>query len=177
MLAAGTAASGRMSKAVESDQRYFNVTSAAEYLINRIDKQSYTLKKAAADENYSKPNAIDKSLLSDISLTASNVNDMPDGTEKKGSRSYLLSVNKLDISATSIVADFKAINNNSIMLTMMLSNEDGKAGTTFALYLCFTASLEDWTEKNESVRKVSWNYYSISTVKEDEVSGSPTPTP
>ena len=38
VLAAGTAASGRMSQSVESDQRYYAVTSAAEYIKNQLQE-------------------------------------------------------------------------------------------------------------------------------------------
>ncbi len=40
VIAAGTAASGRMSKAVEMDQRYYSVMSAAELLIQELDSET-----------------------------------------------------------------------------------------------------------------------------------------
>ncbi len=40
VIAAGTAASGRMSKAVEMDQRYYSVMSAAELLIQELDSKT-----------------------------------------------------------------------------------------------------------------------------------------
>ena len=45
VLAAGTAASGRMSKAVETDQRYYAVTSAAGYLRKMIEGKSVKVVK------------------------------------------------------------------------------------------------------------------------------------
>lgn len=40
VIAAGTAASGRMSKAVEMDQRYYSVMSAAELLMRELDSET-----------------------------------------------------------------------------------------------------------------------------------------
>ena len=45
VLVAGTAASGRMSKAVENDQRYYAVNSAARLLISQIDNNSVIIVK------------------------------------------------------------------------------------------------------------------------------------
>ena len=45
VLVAGTAASGRMSKAAENDQRYYAVNSAARLLIKKIDGQTVTIIK------------------------------------------------------------------------------------------------------------------------------------
>ncbi len=43
MIAAGTAASGRMSKAVEMDQRYYSVMSAAELLMRELDSETVAI--------------------------------------------------------------------------------------------------------------------------------------
>ena len=47
VLAAGTAASGRMSKSVENDQRYYSVSSAAGYLKNLLDGKECVVKKTS----------------------------------------------------------------------------------------------------------------------------------
>ena len=52
VLVAGTAASGRMSKVAESDQRYYAVKSAARLVIDDIDGKSITIvKKKVGDES------------------------------------------------------------------------------------------------------------------------------
>lgn len=50
VLTAGTAASGRMSKIAESDQRYYSVNSAASLLIDLYKDQTVTIKTTIGDD-------------------------------------------------------------------------------------------------------------------------------
>ena len=50
VLTAGTAASGRMSKIAESDQRYYSVNSAANLLIDLLQDQTVTVRKVESSK-------------------------------------------------------------------------------------------------------------------------------
>ena len=51
VLTAGTAASGRMSKIAESDQRYYSVNSAANLLIDLLQDQTVTVRKVESSKS------------------------------------------------------------------------------------------------------------------------------
>ena len=158
VLAAGTAASGRMSQSVESDQRYYAVTSAAEYLKKQLDGKSW-IQRTDEEGNVSPGGGVaESSLLNAFSSAIVGESALPDnlGTLKlEASGHDELAV---DINAT-LDAD---------RLTLALSNHDTSKGT-YTLEMEFSVESlperkgKDAASKDVTVKQVNWSLHSIST--------------
>ena len=170
VLAAGTAASGRMSQSVSNDQRYYSVTSAAEFLKKEIDGESVVLKKAATDgdDAYAASGSV-KKLFSDISKSAILISK---GSTGPYTQEYQLSVSG---SETETLVDIdssveKFNDTNTPVLKMIITNHpadsDKEKDKLFSIDLEFTASIESRKEKKKKdVQKVTWSFYRLSIVQ------------
>lgn len=166
VLAAGTAASGRMSQSVESDQRYYAVTSAAEFLKKHIDGQKVTLKKT--DPKGYIPVESASELLAYSSKTAV--------LGEKNEKDYHLNVEVSDETISETLVDIKSVidvfsvSEATPKLTMTITNhpDPDKDNKLFSINLEFTASIEERKEKKTTdVKIVTWNFYRLS-VKQAE---------
>jgi len=193
VLAAGTAASGRMSKSVENDERYYSVTSAAEFLKKQIDGKTVTLKTVTVQpeggeetttSTWNAPNDFLKMITEEV-------------LGSKADKTFTINASVGDSSASEVTvkAQFKgktapaggeeedppidssmdAYGGADFGMTMNVYNtppsgEDEK-GNSYKLTLIFTADMEKQTRKEgvstktiTTIQRVTWNYYSISTV-------------
>lgn len=189
VLAAGTAASGRMSGAVSSDQRYYSVTSAAKLLKNKLDGHSnrivYT---GTGSEFYSGTgNVIDTSKATKKTFDGKEVLPDPLGIMDYGSAvvggwlsastdplKYDLTVKDTTDSSVkcSVKVSLSIVQSGSVpVLLLSVSNSDTTEGT-YTLELNFTANVEETIGKKEingvvtyeCTRKITWNYNSVKTV-------------
>ena len=170
VLAAGTAASGRMSQSVSNDQRYYSVTSAAEFLKKEIDGESVVLKKAATDgdDAYAASGSV-KKLFSVISKSAILISKGAPGPYQQD---YQLSVSG---SETETLVDIESSvekfdDTNTPVLKMIITNHpadsDKEKDKLFSIDLEFTASIESHKEKKKKdVQKVTWSFYRLSIVQ------------
>ena len=170
VLAAGTAASGRMSQSVSNDQRYYSVTSAAEFLKKEIDGKSVVLKKAATDgdDAYAVSGSVEK-LFSDISKSAILIGKGSSGPYKKD---YQLSVNGSEtetlVDIESSIEKFEGT--NTPILKMKITNSpaesDKEKDKLFSIDVEFTASIESRKEKKKKdVQRVTWSFYRLSVLQ------------
>ena len=170
VLAAGTAASGRMSQSVESDQRYYAVTSAAEFLKKQLEfnGQSWIRKVVDAEGQGSLDDGIvSGGLLDTFSGTVVGVEGY------SCPKSFTINAKDHEELKVNVNAKLEA---SDPVLTLTLSNADTSDGT-FSIEMVFTADKEirkgkDASSKTVTVQKVTWHLYSISTI----VASEPTPS-
>ena len=179
VLAAGTAASGRMSKSVDNDQRYYAVTSAAELLKNQLDGKTWIRKQVTVGESSTIPleGRVSKTdLLYVISLDALSALSAKEAGSEKVEISKTFTITpigyedfKVDVEA---LTEFDSKISEDPVLKLNLKNQTNKDKDTFNMWLVFTSDVEDsrvskessgGTSKSITVDKVNWNLYSIST--------------
>lgn len=158
VLAAGTAASGRMSQSVESDQRYYSVTSAAEYLKKQLDGKSW-IQRTDDEGSFTLDGGVeDMSLLNAFSVAIVDGGTLPGNLQNlqiKASGHPELAV---DISA-SLDGD---------RLILALSNQDTSKGT-YTLEMVFSIDVQpertgkDAASRDVTVKQVNWSLHSIGT--------------
>ena len=175
VLAAGTAASGRMSKSVENDQRYYAVTSAAELLKNQLDGKTWIRKVVTAGESSTttlEGGVSETGLLNAISLDALDAKK----TESAPTDAKDFSITPVGYDDFTVDVEASTVFDSEIsedpVLKLTLKNHTEKEKDTFNLWLIFTSDVEDsrvsketsgGTTKSITVDRVNWNFYSIST--------------
>lgn len=164
VLAAGTAAAGRMSKAVETDQRYYAVTSAARVLKEKLDGKTNTI-ELDRDKNY--------------------LSGLPTPPETYGITDYASAVVTGQASVTSVDLDIYVAGDSGLVtvketvdpgegkLYLDVSNKNTDSGV-YSIRLTFSADIEDVVVskgKNESgaaditkiKEKITWHYDGMET--------------
>ena len=186
VLAAATAASGRMSKAVENDQRYYAVASAAELLRKKLDHASHVIEwedGKEGDEGASEGGHIsdgiydvsEKSSLkldkeafprldTDLSITeyASAVitGVISSSTDPTRQLSMDLGNDELDELAVTIKETFDLTDSDLPIMELDVSNKDTSNGV-YTLRLKYTAGV------NDVIKKKKTSEGKIITVKKD----------
>ncbi len=178
VLAAGTAASGRMSQSVESDQRYYSVTSAAGLLKEKLDHKSNSIVFIDSDNgkifvsfdgSSSLPPAM--SITGYASAVASGL-ITPTSEPVKLSLSVNSSVD--EDNSLGVTVEMSVISGVDPVLQLDIYNTttkptDGK----YTLRLKFKAGVEDIVKRKRDAegkilntvnRKITWNYDSITTL-------------
>ena len=170
VLAAGTAASGRMSQSVSNDQRYYSVTSAAEFLKKELDGKSVVLKKNSADDDASYVVSGDVSkLLSEISKSAVLVSKASPPDDSPVEKDYQLSVGSMEETLVDIESSIEKFGGTGtpvikLRITNHPADTDKEKDKLFSIDLELTASIEYRKEekKSKDVQKVTWSFYRLS---------------
>ena len=186
VLAAGTAASGRISQSVSTDQRYYSVTSAARVLINELDGNSNSI--VFNDKNNNGNIDLTTEFVSfdgknPIPSTGLGITDCASVLAIGGLSSHSKPVELVlatDITDSPTVKVKESIDTTTdpgnIKLILDISDND----ELFTIRLIFYAGIDDSVRKKKSivinggnktveiteqvVRKITWNYYDIETV-------------
>ena len=191
VLAAGTAAAGRMSQAVENDQRYYAVTSAVRVLREQLDKRSNTIVftdknddrkvtvNSVPSENYTFANDV---YLGSYPPNPTSMTDYASavvaGIVDKPTVSISLTLNPgIDgISNLEVLEDIDLSDPSDPKLYLDVFSTAEEDAPKYMLSLTFTASVEDvvkkkkvregdsFVETNEVTKKISWNYYDVKNV-------------
>ena len=196
ILAAGTAAAGRMSQSVESDQRYYAVSSAVELIKDLLDGQTYSEKTVTTtfvSGETTKTTTLgvginSSDLLAVLGKKALEWEENPASGFSSDSSSAFSSAFTLAVDGN---ADLKV----TIIPTITSSGSDGSSSPVLDLKICnsdsnnpltysliFTGDIKErtgkeGTTKDVMVKKVTWNYYSIKTVQAAATSSSPLSSP
>ena len=162
VLAAGTAAAGRMSKAVETDQRYYAVTSAARVLKEQLDGKTNTIE------------------LDELDGEKHYRSGLP---ETYGITDYASAVVIGQASQSPIDLDFSVAGDDLIIvketvdrskgkLYLDVSNKDTDSGV-YSIRLTFSADIEDVVSKRKNKsgetvitnikEKITWHYDGMET--------------
>ena len=160
VLAAGTAASGRMSQSVESDQRYYAVTSAAEYIKNQLDGKTWIQRTPEGGASTLDGGVKEKSLLNAFSSAIVNGGTPPANLQIEITDQDGLDHNELKV-------DIQTSLEGGIM-TLLVSNSDTSKGT-YTLEMKFSVQNlpvrkgKDAASNDVIVKQVIWNMHSIGT--------------
>ncbi len=175
ILAAATAAAGRISGAVSSDQRYYSVTGAANLLKKTLDNQSNTIKTVTS------PDGESTTTLDDVVWDAMSENDITTNASaiiaglKNNDSPVDISILIDGFSDLGIKVTRKVDVDKKQMILDISNNESGKSedDATYTLRLILTAGVETKNGKKKmasgeivtsQTTKVRWNYYSLETV-------------
>lgn len=182
VLTAGTAAAGRISGSVDNDQRYYSVTSAVKYLINSIDGKSCKIKTVSTTSNESTTSSESEVTIGgeevsgnkDIAANASlAVAGVISPTYPQTISLSAGNIDSLDVSIEETIENDTAIDPDSPVLKLDVSNADEDAEGTFTIQLIFTCGIDERTgEKTLSsgttqttvTKEVTWNFYSMETL-------------
>lgn len=163
VLAAGTAAAGRMSKIAETDQRYYSVTSAAGLLRDVLDGQTVTATRTTTkEETLDQAGTVVNSETSGPSDPTSDSEDISmilqdaalwlmKGEEGPHSRTYSVTARDASGSAVSGVADVvmdeSLASDGTLTLTVYNKKKTGDAAaSTYKVTLIFLADIHDFTD-------------------------------
>lgn len=163
VLAAGTAAAGRMSKAVETDQRYYAVTSAARVLKEQLDGKTNTIE------------------LDELDGEKHYRSGLP---ETYGITDYASAVVIGQASQSPIDLDFSVAGDSDLIIVketvdrskgklyLDVSNKDTDSGV-YSIRLTFSADIEDVVSKRKNKsgetvitnikEKITWHYDGMET--------------
>ena len=185
VLAAGTAASGRISQSVSTDQRYYSVTSAARVLINELDGNSNSI--VFNDKNNNGNIDLTTEFVSfdgknPIPSTGLGITDCASVLAIGGLSSLskpvelVLATDITDSPTVKVKESIDKTDPESIKLILDISDTD----ELFTIRLTFYAGIDDSVRKKKSIvinggnktveiteqvlRKITWNYYNIETV-------------
>ena len=180
ILTAATSASGRISKTAEIDQRYYSLTSAAEYLKNIIEGKKIKLEwdgskfNPAADSDTSAPVFLQNialkianewkddfadsiSGLSSVTLDQLNLSvSDPAGTDYSG---LSVTINESLYNDGSLVLDLKS-SDNKYSMRMIFGSDLKLYNSTITHYTADDSSVEE-TEKETHSLAVSWTLTSL----------------
>ncbi len=169
VLAAGTAASGRMSGSVKNDQRYYSVTSACEMLIGLFDGAEVKTVKTQDGESTTVSQTVTKGTTSVTSADAENkyklltlAARLYTGTNSSTESFPSSLVVKLGSDQNaSITATFDQTNSGRITLAVS-SYDSTDTDNVYTLYLIFDANIKE-IEDSKTKDTASGSSTTIST--------------
>ena len=185
VLAAGTAAAGRMSQSVETDQRYYAVSSAASVLKKELDNKDASVgftvnaegvrsfssfKGSRSTFSDSIPASLNMSITDYASAVATGI--MSAGTQPVVLDLVLPNKNP-NITAKVAVTVTPPSDSNDPVLQLDVYNESTDSEPTYKLRLVFHAGIDEIrgkkrdSEGNEITTvtdKITWSFYKISTM-------------
>lgn len=172
VLTAGTAASGRLARLAESEQRFYAVNSAAELIVSQLcgedNKVTIGMKKNA-DGTYTNTLPTKKTLASDLAtyLVFGSLSVDVDGTETQFNA---IPVYKADSSANTfelvvqvndmpdVLVTAKFINGYQLNLTVKNAIEEGKTGDQYILPTIILETDNPSGEDAGTVKEYTFNW-------------------
>lgn len=175
VLAAGTAASGRMSKVAETDQRYYSVSSAAKLLIDSIGGETVTIietkPKAGGESQFTDKDGhvIDPDSFDSISKEAAWFyvkHVVPSGAStRKGDTRYELALSVGDKSGLNVELKEEIKDDGSMVLTVGNAVSDATKDA-YAMELTFSPDIKKTVDEQDKQTVTTWKIgWSIQNIK------------
>ena len=179
VLTAGTAASGRLSQQVESDQRYYSVSSAARLLQTEIESTTVTktvttptgggtaqTTYAINDQTVSSPTGVAALLYEAAQKNLSEI--AADSSYTLTNRpSVSATINGADVASLAVTVTGKLMNDGRLILEVCNTSATGDPYTqrlTFSLDQQIVNTSNAAQGTNSEVTKMTWRLYDVETI-------------